>query len=263
MGGVKGAVGMLGTGLVSVSFRKLGPEKIIALTAKCGLEGIEWGGDIHVPHGEIALAREIGRKTREAGLAVACYGSYYRLTDEEDGLAEKVVETAQELGAPLIRVWAGTLPSADAEDRYRERIAENFRSIAQMAGKAGMEVACEYHGGTLTDNAASALELMKSVNLPNAGTLWQPPVDMSAEDCVQSIRTVKDSIRNIHVFSWDGTDRLPLAAGEKKWRMCLNEIAHLPGDRRLMMEFVRGDSPEQLAQDAACLQRWLRGEWSE
>lgn len=235
----------------------------IHYTAKCGLESIEWGGDIHVPHGEIALAREIGRKTREAGLAVACYGSYYRLTDEEYGLAEKVVETAQALGAPLIRVWAGTLPSADAEDGYRERIAENFRSIAQMAGKEGMEVACEYHGGTLTDNAASALELMKSVNLPNAGTLWQPPVDMSAEDCVQSIRTVKDSIRNIHVFSWDGTERLPLEAGERKWRMCLNEIAKLPDDRRLMMEFVRGDSPEQLAEDAACLQRWLRGEWSE
>ena len=98
--------------------------------------------------------------------------------------------------------------------------------------------------------------------MPNVGTLWQPPVSMSTEDCVQSIRAVAPYIRNAHVFSWNGTERLALAEGESKWRACMDELCKLPGEHRLMLEFVRGDSPEQLAEDAACLARWVEGSWN-
>ena len=39
---------MLNTGLVSVTFRDKTPEEIISTVKQCGLEGIEWGGDVHV-----------------------------------------------------------------------------------------------------------------------------------------------------------------------------------------------------------------------
>jgi len=47
-------------GLVSVSFRALSPSEIIPMVVSGGLQGIEWGGDIHVPHGSIGRA---GRTT--------------------------------------------------------------------------------------------------------------------------------------------------------------------------------------------------------
>ncbi len=84
-----------GTGLVSVSFRKLPPEQIIALARQAGLQSIEWGGDVHVPPENLENARVIGEMTRAAGLSVACYGSYYRLTDAEAGMAEKNVAAAK------------------------------------------------------------------------------------------------------------------------------------------------------------------------
>jgi sugar phosphate isomerase/epimerase len=41
---------MIHTALASVTFRHLTFEEIIELVRKAGLDGIEWGGDIHVPY---------------------------------------------------------------------------------------------------------------------------------------------------------------------------------------------------------------------
>ena len=42
---------MLKTGVCSVTFRNLNVERIIELVVEAGLDGIEWGGDVHVPTG--------------------------------------------------------------------------------------------------------------------------------------------------------------------------------------------------------------------
>ncbi|MCL2298765.1 MAG: sugar phosphate isomerase/epimerase, partial [Firmicutes bacterium] len=92
-------------GLTSVTFRKLGWRAVIQIARACGFDGIEWGGDIHVPPGEVALAREVHLATVEAGLSVLSYGSYYRLGGEEP--FRPVLDAALALQADTIRVWAG------------------------------------------------------------------------------------------------------------------------------------------------------------
>ena len=125
------------TGLVSISFRKLTPEEIVPLAVRCGLECIEWGSDVHVPVGDSERARQVGELTRQAGLEVSCYGSYYRLTDAE-GAPDDVVATAKALGAPLIRVWAGILGSAAATEADRAMVVRNARRIADLAAADGI-----------------------------------------------------------------------------------------------------------------------------
>ena len=53
----------LKTGLVSITFREKSPEEIVGLVVEAGLDGIEWGGDVHVPHGDLAKAREVRANT--------------------------------------------------------------------------------------------------------------------------------------------------------------------------------------------------------
>lgn len=244
------------TGLVSISFRNLAPEAIVALATGCGLDAIEWGGDVHVPAGDIARALEVGDMTRRAGLEVACYGSYYRLTDGE-APPDAVIATAKTLGAKLIRVWAGTKGSAEATDGERAMVVENARRMAMAAGAEGMDIAFEFHGGTLTDDTGSAFRLLGEVDMPNVYTLWQPPVDMPDDECLKSLNVVSGHVRNIHVFTWKGRERLPLEAGAGKWKPLIERIAGLAGEHSLMLEFVAGDDPAQLAADAACLKRWM------
>lgn len=87
---------MFFAGLASLSFRGESAESVIELAKANALDGIEWGGDIHVPVGDVERAIEVGEKTREAGLAVFSYGSYYRLGEAENPRREfgRVLETA-------------------------------------------------------------------------------------------------------------------------------------------------------------------------
>jgi len=256
---------MIRGGLVSITFRRLSPRAIIDLVTRAGLTGIEWGGDVHVPHGEIDVAREIAQMIRDAGLLVAAYGSYYRVgVSEADGLAfERVLESALILGAPTVRVWAGNRGSADADQAYRVAVIEDARRIAVLAHAAGITVSFEYHRNTLTDTNSSAHRLLEEVGHPNVRTYWQPPVAMSPAECLEGLDAVSDYLSNAHVFRWVATspmaaaDRRPLAEGAEVWRQYLERIAATDRDHFALLEFVRDDAPEQFLADARVLNAWL------
>lgn len=253
---------MIHPGLVSVTFRKLPPCEVVALARKAELRGIEWGGDFHVPHGEVARAREARELTQEAGLRVAAYGSYYRAGwSEANGLSfQSVLDSAVELGAPTIRVWPGMKGSADVDEHARQAVIDDLRRIAAQAAQAGVSITLEFHGGTLTDTNDSASQLLVEVDHTNIFMGWQPHNGEATAECVSGLRAVLPRIGNIHVFHWWPTsaDRLPLAEGEARWAEFLRRLRTLPGDRYALLEFVPGDSAESLLRDAVTLNEWLR-----
>ena len=163
-----------------------------------------------MPHGDIKQAREVSKMTKGAGLEVASYGSYYRVgCEKEQGIPfEKVLDTAQELGAPTIRVWAGNRGSDDSDQSWWNTVVEESRRIADMALKAGITVAYEYHGNTLTDTGESAYRLLKEVGHKNIRSYWQPPVGYEEEACLDGLKKIIPWLSNIHVFHWESRNRL-------------------------------------------------------
>jgi len=245
---------MLKTGLVSVTFRKLTPQQIAELVARAGMDGIEWGGDVHVPHGDCACAREVRKLTLDAGLAVASYGSYYRVGEAQDFSFSQALDTAVELGAPLIRVWAGGRGSDDADAAYRAAVAEESREVAAQAAEAGLAVAYEFHGHTLTDTAESALDLLRAADHPNLFTYWQRPRGLSAAQSDASLAAVLPQLANVHVQWSRGLEVFAPTSASEEWRRLLGLAATGPARERFaMIEFVEGDVPEQLLEDAAGL----------
>jgi 3-dehydroshikimate dehydratase len=256
---------MFQSGLVSVTFRKLQPAEIVRLAREAGLESLEWGGDVHVPHGEIKTANEVRRLTEDAGLAVAAYGSYYRVGhSENNGLPfERVLETALALGAPLVRVWAGNKGSDEVGIDFRKRVVSESQRIAGMAQEAGVVVAYEFHGGTLTDTAASARSLLEDAAHSNLKTLWQPIGAPDVEERLAGLYQLLPWLTNLHVFQWEpiasgGNDKRPLAEGEKAWNEYLSTAATTGRDHGALLEFVRDDAPEAFVRDARTLTEWLR-----
>ncbi|HUU58624.1 MAG TPA: TIM barrel protein [Phycisphaerae bacterium] len=249
---------MIRSGLVSITFRKLSAEEIVALVREAGLEGIEWGGDVHVPHGDLDRAREVRRMTEDAALTVAAYGSYYRVGHEEPVPFEEVLTTAVALGAPLIRVWAGEQGSDQADAAYRELVVRDSRRIADAAAREGIAVAYECHANSLTDTTASACALLESVAHDNVRTYWQPTVGASVETCLEGIDALRDRLANVHVFHWEAWDRRPLAEGQDPWRGYLEKIASTGREHFAMLEFVADDCPAAFRRDAATLRQWLQ-----
>lgn len=250
---------MIYPGLVSVSFRSLKPEEIIRATSAAGLAGIEWGGDVHVPAGNVTVAAEVAARTRDAGLRVSAYGSYYRLGATSGEPAESVIDSAVALAAPIIRVWAGTVGSAEATEADCVRIVDDARHMCDLAQAAGVRVATEWHGGTLTDTATSALALFNAINHPNLFTYWQAPQRMRPDDCLIDLQAALPRLAGVHVFQWDvqTTHRQALAKGDGWWPGFLATANQLTADIFASLEFVRGDSLEQLNRDAKTLKQWI------
>jgi sugar phosphate isomerase/epimerase len=246
-------------GLVSVTFRKLSPRDIIDLVVQAGLRGLEWGGDVHVPHGEIAQAKAVQQMTLDAGLTVAAYGSYYRLSHSDTGPFEVVLETAVALGAPAIRVWAGRQGTDAADEATWQAVIADSRRIADLAAAVGITIVYEYHANTLTDTPQAARKLLETVAHPNLKSYWQPPRYSKRDDNLNALETVAPWVYGLHLFSWHQQtgERLPLIDGAADWAQYLSRAAALNREMYTLLEFVVDDSPEQFLQDAATLQAWL------
>ena len=228
---------------------------------ECGLEVVEWGGDVHVPHGDMERARMVGAMTRDAGLSVIAYGSYYRAgQSDQDGLPfERVLETAVALDAPRIRVWPGTRGSEETDPSHRRWVVEELQRISGLAAQAGREVVLEFHSRTLTDTNESAVRLLDEVGHRSCRTLWQPPNGKQADHCLAGLRAVLPRTAHVHAFHWwpDSGLRHALADGWERWSRYLEVLATDAADHDVLLEFVKGDEPGQLRADAATLRGWL------
>lgn len=252
---------MIFPGLASVTLRQWPADKVAALAREAGLLGVEWGGDVHVPHGDLVQARRVRALTDDAGLQTVSYGSYYRVGHPDEERFKRVLLTAVTLGAPLIRVWAGKRPFRQADNAYWGQVLADAENIALLAAEHNIQIAFEFHSNTLADSAVGARQLLQELADYGLFSYWQPPVLSSEEENAATLTTLAPWLRHLHVFSWREVDnrveRLPLAARREAWLRYLQLADELPGNRFALLEFVRDDDPAQLMQDAASLHGFL------
>ncbi|MGP9844997.1 sugar phosphate isomerase/epimerase family protein [Brachybacterium sp. 107] len=248
---------MIRPGLCSVTFRSLEVDRVVELAADAGLACIEWAGDAHVPPGDTIAASRARELTEQAGLAVASYGSYLRFegSDEEfSAELEGVITSARALGAPRIRVWAGSCGSADVGAQDRAALVRRIQEFADRASEHGIDVGLEFHGRTLTDEIGSTLRLLDEMDRPTVLSYWQPHQGMPDADALETLRQVLPRTSTIHVFSWWPThERHPLAARADLWRGVFTVLAAEGSDRDALLEFLPGDDPAALAGEAGTL----------
>jgi len=247
---------MLKTGLVSVTFRKMNVRDIVELVSESGLDGIEWGGDVHVPHGDLKKAREANKITEDSGLEVSSYGSYYWVGCENDFSFQETVDTAVELKTSVIRVWAGRLGSDEADQDYWSKVVDDSYRIADIAEEAGLSIAYEFHNNTLTDTNDSAVQLLKDVEEKEIGTYWQP-LSSDVDYCRKGLERILPWLYNIHAYWLVDGERRPLAEGESAWKKYLEVIENCDQERYILLEFVKDDTRENFLKDAHTLLRWV------
>lgn len=259
------------TGVCSITFRQLSVQKIAQLVKRAGLDAIEWGGDVHVPPGDPATAKVASRCTREAGLEVSSYGSYYKIIDPE-GRPEPfapVLESALALGTDTIRIWAGARPSEAADTAYRSRLIEHLRRNLDEAAACGIRLALEFHVNSLTDSNRAALALLADVSHSSLYTYWQPIYWLGDTDYrLEGLQALRSRVLNLHVFHWifypmrggwgENTERRPLCEGAAEWRRVLS-VPLEAGSHFALIEFVAGNEVERFLQDAAVLKQWIKG----
>jgi 3-dehydroshikimate dehydratase len=254
------------TGLCSVTLRALPVDEVIRVTADAGLEGIEWGADVHVSPGDLGTAESVRGATGEAGLHITSYGSYYRAGHDDPAAFGAVLDSARVLGAPRIRVWAGATPSADATPAERVAVVTAARHAVDRAAAAGIRVAFEFHRGTLADEASSARGLLEAVDRAAAGgrgrvaTYWQPPEGLPDEEALAALRCLLGRVPAVHVFSWwPGSERRRLADRAGLWRAAFALLSAERTPIDALLEFVPDDDPRLVAAEARTLSELVEG----
>jgi sugar phosphate isomerase/epimerase len=258
---------MIAPGLCSVTFRSLTADEVIRVACRAGVDGIEWGADVHAPPGGGPEIAAITARSRDAGLEVVSYGSYLGMAPpdgNDDAAVDAVLATARALDAPMVRIWTefGVTPaSSDAE---RRRVAERTAALADRIVEQGLLAALEFHPATLTETAASARRLVEELGRTGLLTHWQPDPALPPRAALDELDLVTSHLAHLHVFAWGPggiDDRHALADGEPLWVSALaladRDGAALPVRRYALCEYVRGDDPDQFVADVHILRRWL------
>ena len=249
-------------GLMSVTFRQLNIEEVIATATSAGVTALSWTGDAHVPPGDTG-AIDLARNASEAaGLRLEGYGAYWRAQDDD---VEPWLDTAASLGASRVRIWAGGQGSADVTEADRAGVTDRIARAADQAAERGLTLALEFHLNTLTDTGESTARLLDEVAQrrqsprPALQSYWQPRPGVGIDTAREELGILGDALAAVHVFSWDaqGT-RYPLARNAEFWEQAIAALPAQDLPAELMLEFVKDESTAQFEQDVQSLREILQ-----
>ena len=237
-------------GLVSVSFRGHTPNEILEAVRTAGLDCIEWGSDIHAPCKDLACLYEIADLQKQYGVLCSSYGTYFKFGKTPIEELIDYITAAKILGTKILRVWCGRKSGANMTAEERAQLVAECHAAAKAAAQNGVTLCLECHQGTFTEQIEDALFLMREINSPHFRMYWQPFKEKTAAENQAYAQAIAPYVEHLHVFNWQGENKLPLADAASDWRTYLNPF---PAPRTLLLEFMPDDQIESLAVEANAL----------
>jgi sugar phosphate isomerase/epimerase len=151
----------------------------VRFLARCAtdlnVQGVELQ-DIHFPQTRPAYLQMIRRTARDLDLAIISVGVHNdfgrvdpTIRQSEVVKVKQWVEVAEQLDAPLIRVFAGYPEGGPAESGARwPAMIDSLREVAAFAGHAGVRLGLENHNhAAFTPTAAEYLRVLEEVKSPS------------------------------------------------------------------------------------------------
>lgn len=239
-------------GMTSLTFRNESVETVLKYASQAGISGIEWGvSDGHMILCDGERAKEIKALSEKYNIEIFSLGSYCKMENRED--CDKTLETAFLLGAPVIRVWAGTKPPCKCDKEYIRMIADNTIYMAKKAQKLNIRIGFEYHQNTLTETSESAAKLIELVGMKNVGLYWQPLHSSNLEDNLKARKAaIPLLVGNLHIHNYSiEKGYQPLSEIKEILHMYYDDIKNEPYN--LLIEFVKDSDLNIFVEDVNTL----------
>jgi sugar phosphate isomerase/epimerase len=146
--------------------------RFIDLCADLGLDGVDLNvGSLCSP--EKDHLRKLKRACVAHGLTIACLGvnnDFGRPAKDQDAVQQQVrdgIETAQFLGAPLVRLFAGYVAAGDKREAVWQRTVEGLKQAADAGERAGVVIGVQNHNhNNVTSTGEDMARLLKEVDHP-------------------------------------------------------------------------------------------------
>jgi|YNPNPStandDraft_1061719.scaffolds.fasta_scaffold07993_6 sugar phosphate isomerase/epimerase len=144
-------------------------EDFVDRCAEMGLDGVELTSYYFPPDTDAAYLHRLKRRVFLAGLEVSgtAIGGSFAVPpgperDKQIDLAKTWIDRSVELGAPCMRVFAGSVPRGSTEEQTRKWFLESMEPCLEYASKRGVMLALENHGG-ITSTPEQVLAILKEI----------------------------------------------------------------------------------------------------
>ena len=237
----------------------------IGLFAKLGLDGLEviccegykCGVTLRIPTRDL---RGIKRRAADQGLVMVGLVPYTKDLDHPEQVARRraitqlkmAVDLALALECPSIRILAGREASAAERPAALQRLVDALSEVGEYARAAGTQLNVENHMDTMATSAAATMEIIRAMNSPNVGVLYDQAnlSHLRQESPDEAIALQWPYIRHVHVkdFYWRGEERRAtlLGQGIVPWRAIVDRLRVLGYDGYYSLEYERRWFPDQL-----------------
>src|SRR5579872_7190295 len=144
--------------------------KFIELCAMLELDGVDFNMSSFASLDKDHL-KKIKKACLEHGLTIACVGvsnDFGRPADEQETVMKQVregIETAQFLGAPVARLFAGNVKTGQKREDVWKRTVEGLKKAAAYGEKLGVTVGLQNHNHNgISSTGDDVLRLLKEVD---------------------------------------------------------------------------------------------------
>jgi len=152
--------------------RQMDDLKFIDLCAELALDGVDFNLSSFQSQEQDHL-KKIKKTCLERGLSIACVGvsnDFGRPAEEEEAVLKQVrqgIDTAQFLGAPLVRLFAGSVKNEQTREAVWKRTVEGLRRSAEYGEKVGVVVGLQNHNhNNIAATGDDVARLLEDVNHP-------------------------------------------------------------------------------------------------
>jgi sugar phosphate isomerase/epimerase len=199
-------------------------EELIDLSASLGYDGIDLriADDEHLALDAPRPRRaELLKRVRDCGIRFSALYSYLGkpLVDPESSIRaaeidriRALVDLANDLEAPLARIWAGT--SARSEE-HLDRFIAAVRPAAEYAHQAGVRIVMPNHNDLAYD-APSCRRIVEGLGRDRVGIIYDPPnIERTGLDPIAEGRDMWDCVDRVEFKDWRLRGRV--VVGAEQW----------------------------------------------
>lgn len=131
--------------------------------------------------------------------------------------------------------------------KQKSTLIESLKQISEAGQKNDVDIAIEVHPGNFINSTLRAINIIKSLNLPNVGYLFCVPhiVTYAGEDCEHALKVANDHIIHFHLSDTPKTandhKHMGLGKGEVNFESLISKIKQTGHDRVLTLEIYSED----------------------